>query len=97
MGATGPARAALAYWATAATATSLGACFREAPGDRAAQSPVRLAVAGNVAQFAVGISHGLAAEAGGAASQDHERTSLRSRLSQGFLPPNAAPVVPGRL
>jgi hypothetical protein len=41
-----------------ALATSPGACFREAPGDHAAQSPVRLAVAGNVAQIAVGTSRG---------------------------------------
>ena len=60
---TGPAPTALAYWATAPFAgapfaTSIGACFREAPGDRAAQSPVRLAVAENVVQIAVVTSRG---------------------------------------
>jgi len=42
-------RAALAYGAAAPPATSPGACFRQAPGDRAVRSPVFLAVARNFA------------------------------------------------
>jgi len=72
---TGAAPTALAYWPPRPSPPRWAPASARHRGDRAAQSPMRLAVAEDAAPDRGGHQPRMAAEARGATSQDRERTS----------------------